>query len=491
VNATPELSQATTSSLDALRKYSEASRANLVGDPRSVTLAREAVALDSTFASAWNTLGAMLSNYGGSRSAIDSALTQAYRFRDKLPPNERDRIIGRYFALGPGRDRVKAIAAYEAILQRGDSAGTMVNLGESVRSRREFARAESLNLATLKISPGSGTALGNAAEMQLNQGKFEEAAATVARLRQVSAAYGMNRQSFTMWVRGQHKELRALSDTLRRRSDNLRSFGLFVAHSLATIDGRLRDAAQLRREANDFERTATRPEGLERAPAAEETVWDVATEAWILGSSPAIAARIQAAIDRVPLREMAMVDRPYLGLASVLAITGNPDKARAMLARYRAEVTDTAILREQEADLHSVLGEIALAENRPIDALVEFRRGDIGYDGRPADECAPCLSFDLARAFDAAGRADSAIVMYEQYLATPYWQKMSAGLDPSLVPKIRERLGQLYEQSGNTQKAAENYGVFVALWKSADPELQPRVNAARAKLRRMSLDAPR
>jgi hypothetical protein len=120
-----------------------------------------------------------------------------------------------------------------------------------------------------------------------------------------------------------------------------------------------------------------------------------------------------------------------------------------MLARYRAEVTDSLIRREQEADLHGVLGEVALAERNPKEALVEFRRADVGYDGRPANECAPCLPFNLARAWDAAGQADSAVVLFERYLSTPYWLKMSPELDPMRVPAIHERLGQLYEAKGN------------------------------------------
>ncbi|MBI3568716.1 MAG: protein kinase, partial [Gemmatimonadetes bacterium] len=57
VNATPPLSQVTTGSLEALKKYSEANRANGVSDRHSIELAREAVAIDSTFASGWMLLG--------------------------------------------------------------------------------------------------------------------------------------------------------------------------------------------------------------------------------------------------------------------------------------------------------------------------------------------------------------------------------------------------------------------------------------------------
>jgi tetratricopeptide (TPR) repeat protein len=145
-------------------------------------------------------------------------------------------------------------------------------------------------------------------------------------------------------------------------------------------------------------------------------------------------------------------------------------------------VTDTSIRRVQEANLHGVLGEIALADGKPQDAIAEFRRSDVGYDGGPANECAPCLPFDLARAYDAAGKRDSAAFFFEKYLATPYWDKMSVGMDPMRVPAIRERLGQLYESMGKTDKAVENYRAFIDLWKNADPDLQPRVADARKRL---------
>ncbi|HWG52653.1 MAG TPA: hypothetical protein VN677_05085, partial [Gemmatimonadaceae bacterium] len=102
------------------------------------------------------------------------------------------------------------------------------------------------------------------------------------------------------------------------------------------------------------------------------------------------------------------------------------------------------------------------------------------------DECAPCLAFDLARAYDAAGNADSAAVFFEQYLATPVWFKADPAMDPIRVPAIRERLGQLYESLGKTDKAAENYRAFIQLWKNADPELQPRVADARRRLARLT-----
>ena len=131
-------------------------------------------------------------------------------------------------------------------------------------------------------------------------------------------------------------------------------------------------------------------------------------------------------------------------------------------------MTDTSLRRVQESALHNALGEIALAEGKPLDAIAEFRRGDVASDGAPASECAGCLAFDVARAYDAARRPDSAAAYFERYLATPYWARASLELDPVRVPAIRERLGQLYESMGNTDKAIENYRAFIELWKNAD-----------------------
>ena len=484
VNATPPLAQATTGSLDALRKYSEAVRLNASGDNRSITVAREAVALDSTFASGWSVLGATLSNYDGSRSSIDSALSQAYRYRERLPALERDMVIGRYFGLGPGRDRAKAIAAYEGILERGDSNPVaMINLGEGLRTRREYARAESLNVAAARLGPYAATPLGNAIELQLDQGKLDEAAATVGHLEEVSRRYGVHHQTLVSFARGDYRTFRAIADSAMRVGGVLRQrLGLPSALALARLDGRLRDYAVLAKD-DSASRSVHEP---------DEKVLEISLHMSIKGPSAVGLARLDTAIANVPFRELPMIDRPYLSSAVALARAGNAAKARAMLARYQTEMTDTSVRREQVAELHSTLAEIALAEGKPRDAIDEFRRGDVGYDGAPADECGACLFFNLARAYDAAGRPDSAVMYFEKYLATPYYLKAEPDADPIRLPAIRERLGQLYESMGNTERAAEEYRAFIDLWKNADPELQPRVADARQRLAKLTaVEKPR
>ena len=89
----------------------------------------------------------------------------------------------------------------------------------------------------------------------------------------------------------------------------------------------------------------------------------------------------------------------------------------------------------------------------------------------------------------ATARPDSALVTYEKYfdVLDPFRPQV----DQFALAPAHKRAGELYEAKGDVANAVKHYREFVELWKNADQELQPRVSAARAKLRRMSLDAPR
>ena len=470
INATPPLAEVTTSSLEALRKFSEASRANTQGDRRAIDLAREAVALDTTFAAGYTMLGVALSNFGGSQSAADSAHGHAYRYRDRLAAAERDKAIVAYFGWGPGRDRQKAEVALEALIARGDSDHAAVNLGEQLREHREFARAESLNVLAIRKEPKNGIAYGNLIELQLDQGKLKEAAATSEAIRTQLPDYKPRdlKNGAVLFARGEFNALRTAADTMRKSSlaDN-RLYAIRLAAAMAILDGRMRDLDAIRASVPSNPATDIRYLGV---------------RASVLGPSAALGMRLDSLVAPAKISAMSPVDRPYFEAIALYARMAMPAKARALLARYNAEITDTTLRRAQQADLHTALGEVALAEGKYPEAIAEFRKGDVGYDGRPANECSACLSLNLARAFDAAGQADSAAAMFERYLATPYWQKANANADPVRLPAIHERLGQLYEAKGQNEKAAAHYRAFVELWKNADPELQPRVAEARRRL---------
>ncbi len=172
------------------------------------------------------------------------------------------------------------------------------------------------------------------------------------------------------------------------------------------------------------------------------------------------------------------LDRPYLSLAGFFALVDQPERAREFLAEYEATVDPE--LQRANAEVHHTRGDIAVAEERYDDAIAEYRL----YDERTS--CSICAAAFIGRAYDLAGEPDSAIANYEQFLARPWLDRLF--LDGIFRAYTHERLGALYEKRGETEKALLSYGRFVELWQDADPELQPRVEAARRAIEALSSD---
>jgi tetratricopeptide (TPR) repeat protein len=110
---------------------------------------------------------------------------------------------------------------------------------------------------------------------------------------------------------------------------------------------------------------------------------------------------------------------------------------------------------------------------RPRDAVAEYKLQDDG-------DCPICALGSLGRAYDAAGEPDSAIAAYERYLSTPFVFRMFS--DAIWLARTYHRLGELYEERGKREKAAEYYAKFVRLWKDADPELKPEITEVKRRL---------
>ena len=119
------------------------------------------------------------------------------------------------------------------------------------------------------------------------------------------------------------------------------------------------------------------------------------------------------------------------------------------------------------------MGIVALAENRPEDAVIRFREADQG-------SCPICILPFLAMAYDRAGETDSVLAIYERYVETPWLLRIL--IDGFFLPRIYSRLGEIYEERGDTENALEYYSRFIDLWEGADAELQPRVNEARVRM---------
>jgi tetratricopeptide (TPR) repeat protein len=105
-----------------------------------------------------------------------------------------------------------------------------------------------------------------------------------------------------------------------------------------------------------------------------------------------------------------------------------------------------------------------------------MRLSDIGV-------CVVCTLPDLARAYDEAGHADSAVAAYERFIKGHDGFRYL--VDWLYFAPAHKRLGELCETRGDFEKAVEYYNAFVELWQDADPELQPQVAEVRRRIARL------
>ncbi|MEO7455254.1 MAG: protein kinase [Gemmatimonadaceae bacterium] len=484
IHADKPLDQVTTTSLEALRKYVAASRA--VDASRSedaIPLLKEAIALDTNFASGYRKLAIAYRNAGMPPNMADTALANAYRHRDRLTEREKGLLVGTYFFSGPGRDRARSIAAYEAVLRDYPTEGVAINnLALALSSRRETIRAESLYRRAVEIDPGPLTRYENLTDMLIHNGKLRAADSLVdiTEKRFPTSILPTLDRSMLAYIRGDLDSSETLLRSLLNKSTPRdRSFTLYAISDMTTLRGRLAESYAKLVEA----RRADSARGVPMRPL-DDSLDRAFVDIWMREQGARGVQKVDAALARQPMKSLPVERRPYFLAASLYALGGRPDRAREVIAQYAADVKDTVLLRLRTPGLHNALGEISLAEQKPLEAVKEFRLGDVATDG-PASNCRICLTANLARAFDQAGMADSALAAFERYVGTSDASRAEYDKDPTFLAGTYKRLGELYEAKNDKAKAASYYRKFVDLWKNADPELQPKVAEVRRRIARL------
>lgn len=482
------LADVTTSSLDALRKYTQAVRAaDREGDyAKAIPLLEEAIRSDSTFAMAYRKLGIVLSNERGDPRRAIQALTRAYELRTRLPERERLLAEATYYMRATNQaDSARAV--YERLLTIDpDNMVALNNLGVLMMDRQDWLRAEQLFQRILELDSGSVNRYATLAEVQLNRGDTVRARATLgelgrrfpgdARVTLLAAGMSASRLDFD-----------AAEATLRgaragaakgSRMDARELAGMLA--QLALVRGRLAEYESLRAE-----QRAAMP-AAQQVPPLREALGRAWVDYWVRRRPEDALRRVEQALAATPLEGMDVLQRPYDDLIALYARVGRLDRARALDAeRERARAALAPELRSflgpVDGAYYVARGDLAAAAGRVKEAEEAYRLA-MAADAKGVLNGLP----ELALLYEQASRPDSARAAYERYLDTPsLWR---AGLDAFHLAMVYERLGGLYEQSGERGRAAEMYGRLAALYRGADPELRPILQRARDGLARVTAE---
>jgi tetratricopeptide (TPR) repeat protein len=467
IRETAPLERATTSSTEALRKYSRALDASDARDiDRAIALLDEAIALDSTFAMAWRKLAVL------DFDRRKEAATRAWELRDRLTERERYHTVGIYqlYAL---EDPDAAATTFRALIEAYPDDGIALNnLATTYQQLGQLELAAEIFGRAAELDPYSPHYRNNLVPLLHEIGRTDSARAALGRFAADFPA---------------HPDVATLMSEFAYLDGDLAAVEEALAPLLASAvpaqrrqaSRTLTDLRQLRgrlQEAEGFWRTSVEdPSPFREARRRAYLDLDVRrdTAAAIRGMSGAIASAPDS-----------ILDDAANGLAGFFYSVGDVERGDAFYARHLA-VDSLSLANTPErfrpviesmhaSDRSRALGdyEAALAAGREAEAAIA--RARVEFD--PANWALWSVPM-----FEALGQADSVIARYERWLGRRQLEGR-LGADADWLAAAHERLGQLYDAKGDLESAALHHARFVELWEDADPELQPRVEAARARL---------
>jgi tetratricopeptide (TPR) repeat protein len=477
VQRAPALAQATTFSLAALREYTAGERlGDLQGDfLGGLRHLEAAVHEDSTFAMAWRKVAVFAFNIGLPLSRQFGAAAAAYRFRERLPRDERVAVEAYYV------NQISTGASIKFIL--ADSTLPTNNLAVALRETGEYAKAESVSLASMKRLPTGQApiiqAYANLVLSRLGQGAVSGARETLADMERdyPDAFYTEWSRLWVAWVSGGVDSADAVGSELVKSGNPLsRATGSSAQAAMTGARGQLRRYAQLQ-AASDATADSTGT-----ANAVSNLIDVIVASSVSTRDERRGVAQLDSLMVAHPFAQLPVLDQAGLEFAIAYAQLGQPDKAKPLIAEFERQA-----IREEKQVRWSVWqvarGEVAFAENRPADALNAFRLSAHPDSGAVEPLATGRNIVRLARAFDRAGMSDSAIAYFESFVERrEAFAYMSA---PLLLPLSLRRLGELYEAKGDVPHALKYYQEFVKLWRNTDAELQPQVAEIRERVARL------
>jgi tetratricopeptide (TPR) repeat protein len=452
------LEQATTSSLDALKAYSDSRRIQAEkGDRAAIPFARRAVELDPNFASAYRWLGIMHGNVGETAAAIEY-LKKAYELRDRTSDLEKFWIAAGYYDQVTG-EKEKSREQYQLAIEnypRSATAHNNLSLLYSQLGRGDKALPESL--AAAQLDPAEPDFVAGLAFAYLFVERRDEARATL----DDAAKRSIDGESLH-WARLNLAFLEHDDREMQAQLAWLREKGAEPSYnngqsSLEAYYGRMRRAREFSLRAVD----AAQRNG-EKEVAAGSLAALATTEA-DYGDAPDALRDAARSLTLLPGRDVrinaayAFASGGQLAQAEKILVELNHDfPLDTIVQQYWLPVVRSMVQRQQHNSAK------AIEALRPGAALELSTSGSL------------CMIY-----MRALGYLD----LHSGHEAETEFQKI---LDhPGLLGWGDYRalailgLGRAYALQGDTAKARTKYQDFFALWKDADPDI-PVLKQAKAE----------
>ncbi len=468
-----QLDHATTPSLEALRAWTEGNRrwdANQMDE--AAALYHRAVELDSNFAMAHNDLGQYYYWRYNDRPRGDYHFDKALSLADRV--TDREQFLIQAKAASWRGDREAAIRAYNIALGKyPDSPVTWSNLGYEYLRLGRWEDAIGPYQRAIELDSLNHNAYVNLATIYNGADRHEEALPLYLKAFEIRPSYRtstINHEfGFNYVAMG---DLDAAAETfswLESGSREQRARGNRSMALLRMYAGRYDEAIELLRR-------AIRLDQIGSSPVTELRDRTYLVAAW---HAKGATDRVQDELAKAKLvADTAYIEPFFLAtLGKLFARGGSVTTAREILETVASRATQS---QDDQAAVHSLSGEIALAENDVDGAISHFEQA-------VANRASGDYLVSLALGHVLTGNLDAARRYYEEFLE-----------DPSLGAEQQEPwilahydLGRVHEETGDTTRAIEYYDRFLEIWKDGDRDLVQLIDA-RKRLASLTLpDRPR
>jgi serine/threonine protein kinase/tetratricopeptide (TPR) repeat protein len=454
------LEQVTTSSLEALKAYTECNRiANEKGDMEALPFLKRAIELDPSFAEGYLGLGVTYGNIGQDNLSREN-YTKAYELRERVSKRERYDIVTSYYQSVTG-ELERAAQQYELYIHDFPrDADARANLGVLYTQLSQYERAAALNREALEIDPDASGAYANLAVDYMYLNRLDEAKgaldqALARKLDVASVRYGMYRLAFLQNNPGAMQEQVAWA-TGRPGSE---SDFLYLQSSTEAYYGRSQKAREFTRRSvesamrNDAKEVAA---GYEAHAAVREAEFGDGAE-----------ARREAAA-ALALFPAGLYVRTSSGLA--LAQIGDDRQAQKIVDRLNDDFSKNTLV--QRYWIPSIRTTIEVARGnaaKAIDLLQPASPYELSSDGYLLPVFVHGQAYLLAR------NGTAAVAEFQKLLDHP-----GIVLNSPLGALAHLEIGRAYAMAGDATKAKIAYQDFLTLWKDADPDI-PILKEAKAE----------
>ncbi len=467
------LEQATTSSLDALKAYSEGQRILSSGSeiPTAVLQLKHAVELDPQFALAYGALTIAYTTLGESRLAADAA-RQAYALRDKVSEPEKYFITARYGKSATGNIdmAVQASLAWIQAYPRSPLPRTML-AGSIYPVTGEFDKSLTQAVESIRLMPTMPVTYAFLMDAYVALDRLPEAKTTYEQARKLGLHPGIFVATLYQYAFLQHDpDGMARQVAASRGQPGVEDQMLACEAETAAYQGQLARARKLSDQAMAF----AQPAGGQEATATYLAM--SALREALLGNADEAEQRAASAVHRSPSRDV------QFGAALAFAFTGNVAQADALAENLAREFPEDTFA--QFNYLPALRAKLAIAKGRPAEALAMLK------------VTAP-FEFGVTRS-SALGwtsmypiyvRGEAYLAMHDARKAAAEFQKIldhrGIALNYPIGPMARLQKARALAAAGARAEAAATYKDLLGLWKGADADM-PTFKLAMAESHRLN-----